>query len=423
MRYLTWLLVGLSFYVAPYANATEFTMVNLPTNDIVYDHVTDTIYASVPSTAGAVRGNTITPINPHTGALGTSVFVTSEPSILALADDGSRVYVASQSTNLVTPFALSTMTPGTAFPIGSGDRRVKDMEVAPGNPGALAVSKSVGGSSRGISVFLNGTLLPESLNDVAINDVIEFGDTAETLYGHANSFSELDFNKFRIDLSPTGGIINEGFHVKHLLSGSGSDMEYQNGRMYFTNGQVLETATPGPVGSFSASGPVQPDMATGRTFFVSGNNLKSFNQMTFVPLGTVPVPGMTGSAKNLISLGANSLAFATTSGKVYIARGNLVTAATGDFDEDNDVDGSDFLAWQRGLGVATAASRGQGDGNGDGDVDGNDLTTWRQQFGAVTGASPTLVAIPEPSSSAVALVAAACMAMRSRGARRALRLR
>jgi DNA-binding beta-propeller fold protein YncE len=98
--------------------ALTVTEVAVPINDIVYDPVSDRILASLPSRAGAQRGNTITPIDPYTGALGTSVFVASEPNVLALADDGSRLYVASNSTNTITPFSLSTMTPGVPFPIG-----------------------------------------------------------------------------------------------------------------------------------------------------------------------------------------------------------------------------------------------------------------------------------------------------------------
>ena len=64
----------------------------------------------------------------------------------------------------------------------------------------------------------------------------------------------------------------------------------------------------------------------------------------------------------------------------------VLTAGTepnGDFDGDNQVDGQDFLAWQRGLG-ATDATPEQGDANGDGNVDANDLAIWQEQFGMVT---------------------------------------
>jgi hypothetical protein len=66
---------------------------------------------------------------------------------------------------------------------------------------------------------------------------------------------------------------------------------------------------------------------------------------------------------------------------VYIIRNVApVSAPTADFDIDGYVDGHDFLAWQRGLGVSNA-QRSDGDTNADGDVDSADLMVWRQQFG------------------------------------------
>jgi hypothetical protein len=55
-----------------------------------------------------------------------------------------------------------------------------------------------------------------------------------------------------------------------------------------------------------------------------------------------------------------------------------------DFDDDQDVDGADFLAWQRGLGAAgPLATKNLGNADGDDDVDGVDLAAWEAAFGAV----------------------------------------
>jgi len=53
---------------------------------------------------------------------------------------------------------------------------------------------------------------------------------------------------------------------------------------------------------------------------------------------------------------------------------------TPDFDGDDDVDGSDFLTWQRNLG-ASNAYRPQGDATGDNKVNNVDLSRWYLQFG------------------------------------------
>ena len=59
---------------------------------------------------------------------------------------------------------------------------------------------------------------------------------------------------------------------------------------------------------------------------------------------------------------------------------------TADFDQDSDIDGADFLAWQRGFAVATLAGLSDGDANHDGLVTGADLAIWGDQFGQGRGA-------------------------------------
>lgn len=54
-----------------------------------------------------------------------------------------------------------------------------------------------------------------------------------------------------------------------------------------------------------------------------------------------------------------------------------------DFDSDGDVDGSDFLAWQRGFGTL-AASKSDGDANSDGNVNNVDLAMWQSAYGDVS---------------------------------------
>jgi hypothetical protein len=66
--------------------------------------------------------------------------------------------------------------------------------------------------------------------------------------------------------------------------------------------------------------------------------------------------------------------------------------ANADFDDDGDVDGSDFLTWQRGLGSA-----GLGDADGNGFVNGADLEIWADQFGVPSPSSTNTAAVPEPS--------------------------
>ena len=53
-----------------------------------------------------------------------------------------------------------------------------------------------------------------------------------------------------------------------------------------------------------------------------------------------------------------------------------------DFDNDGDIDGRDFLAWQRGFGIqAPNATKANGDADNDLGVDGDDLVIWQEQYG------------------------------------------
>jgi len=73
-----------------------------------------------------------------------------------------------------------------------------------------------------------------------------------------------------------------------------------------------------------------------------------------------------------------------------------IIVASADFDDDDDVDGADFLIWQRGLGVGSTLS--EGDANGDSLVDTVDLSVWESQWGTSAAAVAAAVEIPEPAT-------------------------
>lgn len=73
-----------------------------------------------------------------------------------------------------------------------------------------------------------------------------------------------------------------------------------------------------------------------------------------------------------------------------------------DFDEDGDVDGADFLSWQRGYGILSGAAHSQGDANGSGTVDVFDWAVWQEQYGQIPLTATLLV--PEPCCSLLSFV-------------------
>ena len=94
----------------------------------------------------------------------------------------------------------------------------------------------------------------------------------------------------------------------------------------------------------------------------------------------------------------------------FIGAFNIEQAVTtsADFDQDNDVDGADFLAWQRGFGtLAPDANKDDGDADNDLDVDGDDLTAWQTAYGQTVPLLATVVATDPAASVAITSVPSA----------------
>jgi hypothetical protein len=71
---------------------TFVRQIPLTNADLVFSKASQTLYASVPSSGGS-GGNSITPINPVSGAIGTSVYW-QRAGEMAISDDGQTLYAA-----------------------------------------------------------------------------------------------------------------------------------------------------------------------------------------------------------------------------------------------------------------------------------------------------------------------------------------
>ncbi|MDC0935825.1 PEP-CTERM sorting domain-containing protein, partial [Pirellulales bacterium] len=83
----------------------------------------------------------------------------------------------------------------------------------------------------------------------------------------------------------------------------------------------------------------------------------------------------------------------------------IVGGDDADFNQDGNVDGTDFLTWQRNNGAAGGLAQGDADGNGI--VNGIDRGIWESQFGTTGSVSASVTAaapVPEPSTLTLVLV-------------------
>jgi hypothetical protein len=313
------LLVCLTGFAVPRVYSFDVIEVPLQTNDIVYDRFSDRIYATTPSSAGA-RGNSITPINPATGALGTSVFVGSEPNKLAVSDNGQYLYFGLDGAAAARRFDIATQTPSLQIPLGSNGlslNYVDDIEVAPGQPNTVAISRRNSGFSprhEGVVIYVDDVKLPNETPDHTGSNVIEFSNTASVLYGYNNETTDFGFRTMTVNAN---GVMTTN-STAGLISGFGANFEYAGGRVYSTSGRIIDPVARTLIGSFASGGMVCPDPSGGQVYFLSNNKITSYDINTFLFNWDFTVPGMSGSPGRLVRFGDHGLAFRTTGSEVFL---------------------------------------------------------------------------------------------------------
>jgi len=316
----------------------ELRQISLPTNDLVVNPNTQTIYASVPSSAGA-NGNSVAPIDPVTGTAGPVVFIGSEPNKLAISDNGAFIYVALDGANAVRRFDVSSGTAGPQFSLGSdpffGPYRGEDMAVGPGQPDTLVVSRmrpSVSPRHANVAVFDNGVQRGTASPGQMQNNKIEFSGSPLVLYGQNTETTGFEFRKLAVAACGVIPVTETG----NVFGGFGIDFKVDNGVAYSSFGRAADPEGPrplgifvllGPNGAFSSSPPVVPDSRAGRIYFLvndGGFILRVFDIKTFLKLGELRLPGVTGTVSSMVRWGASGLAFRSDGGQVFLLQHSLI---------------------------------------------------------------------------------------------------
>ena len=310
---------------------TFIRRVNLQANDLVYSEATQEIYASVQSREGGSRGNSITRITPATGEIGPSVFLGSNPDRMAISSDGRTIWTHLDGVNIVRRFDVPTQTAGLQFFTGSRTPQPPlDMDAVPGHPESVALSRGFSEDSAGsVVVFDSGIKRPNIANTSGYGP-IEFGADPSILYGAFKG----GLIKFVVDsLGVTQTSVNEDFWPLGV-----SSFKFVDGLLYASTGAVADPESNVLRGTFQGvtSSAMAVDIANHRVFYVTGSGssvvLQAFDLDTYLPIGSVTLPGVTGTPVSLVRWGTNGLAFNTTPSfnssdpnQVYIVQTELVS--------------------------------------------------------------------------------------------------
>jgi len=302
--------------------------INIPVNDIAFSTQTGMLYATVPSQAGLTYGNRLIEIDPETGAITRSVFVGSEPNVIAISPDADVAYVGLDGAGAVRPVDLVTISAGTQFSLGAssffGTYYANDIAVLPGSPGTVVVALRVNGVSpsySGVVVFDEGVPRPVSVSATSGVDTIGFGLLPETLYGYNNETSSFDL--LRMTISDSG--VSVAKSVPALITGYGARILTDGDTIFGTSGATVDGTQFHLIGTYQISDynyyGYGSRMALDKSYdyvqFAVDDTIAAYDRETFIPT-YVTTTAASGHVVGAANCGAACLAVAYTSSLILI---------------------------------------------------------------------------------------------------------
>jgi uncharacterized repeat protein (TIGR01451 family) len=299
-------------------------------SDIAYDTTGQRIIASTVSGQWPFTNGLLgIPVSNESAAL-----VAPVPNTLGrvtLSDDGHYAYVAIVDTGGVARVDLPARSVDLRFAINTptaefGPFVVEDFAVMPESPSTLAVARGgYAGYSSAVALFDDGVQRPHVMNNLIANaSYFRIG------FANAGTLYTTQPNGFQAAAITATGLTNQGA----LFPGYVDAFVIDHGMVFLRNGTVLDPTNGTSVASFPVTGPVWPDLANERVYFMTDQNtVRAFDWNTQLELWSVPFVSFGAPFLNyqqsLISLGTNGLACLTDSGQVCILHtAQLATAST-----------------------------------------------------------------------------------------------
>jgi len=303
-------------------------VVQIQSNDIIFNPSNNRIYFSTPSTA--TGGNSLQYLDPNTLELSAPAWIGSEPGKLAISADGQTIYAVLDGAYAVRRFDVVANSPGQHYFLGADSTtryKARDLAVSPDDANVFAVSRFKPGVSPpggGVAIFRNGTQLPNvTPGHSDSSDYLAFSDSESLLYG-TGQYSGLK----TINVSINGATVATSSSIA-----AGGQIKYQNGRIVSSLGHVIDTSTRTLLGTFpnANSSAFALDVEHGRAYYVVRDepsssvwHIRAYSLATFTQIGSLTVGNFTGVPTSLVRWGSNGLAFRTSGGQLFVVQTGLV---------------------------------------------------------------------------------------------------
>ncbi|MGA8940177.1 MAG: IPT/TIG domain-containing protein, partial [Acidobacteriaceae bacterium] len=293
---------------------TIYDLVNVTPNSILFDPYSQSLYATIPSDATGITGNTVAAINPFTGAVGTPVVVGSQPTAMAESGDGNDLYISLSGSQTLAQYdpirqkLLQTIT-FSGQPTSANASVATALAVMPGIDTTLAVDFS------GVDGIMDvngttGTFRP----DVANASFPTFGD-ATHLYTYDNYSTGAEFYRYSVNAS--GLTLIDGTTLDGMGGFSGG-FQTSGGFIYGFAGGIINPVTTPPSqvqtlplidfynsGSIGEGVAVDADPSLQKDFIMQENNagtsaygLVRYDLNSYLPEAVLDMPASASSVES-----------------------------------------------------------------------------------------------------------------------------
>ena len=336
------------------SNAAKFQIlyrpmiVNQATNDLVWDRLNNVMYISVPGSA-STHANQVCVLTPATAKIVACQNAGNEPDVLAISDDSHFLYVGEDGTGSVQRFILPGLQPDISFSLGSdpfdGPYFALDLQVAPGAPHTIAVSKGIlnlsPSSIGGITVFDDATPRAQSVAGWGPTDhsfdSLQWGSDATELYAANSETTAFDF--YRLDVSSSGVVLNQDYPRVFWNPPTRLHFDRGTGFVYSDGFHAIDPSTGLPSGIYDVGGgwPMAPDSAINTMFILTKYVWQSnadytidlFDMDHFIPVAQIPFSTVQDGLHRIgrfIRWGTNGLALSDQGANIYFISGSFVSA-------------------------------------------------------------------------------------------------
>lgn len=253
-------------------------------------------YVAVPSAAGSIGPSVVT-IDPKSSVVQTFALLSSDPGMMALSDDGSRLYVALTETNwpivvldTKTGLVLRTLQAPLDFsqtypPI------LSVMAVLPGKPDSLLT-----GWAGGYDYVVFD-------HDSAVHTYLKpYNGPVAVAFTGPRTFAGLDTTGSNVPLYleriASDGSISTEMTRNNVVAFAPSNVAFAGGKLFFAHGETLNASSLSSVGRFPVDypgGTVLADLGHKSVYFISGSSsgsltLDQFDSDTYSKRNGFPIP-------------------------------------------------------------------------------------------------------------------------------------